>query len=611
MMCSLVTNQSGESRYTGSSSGFSIFSPKGIEWINSKTGDDSFRLMISHVSEDDHKWTNWKPEVFSHLFQRPIFRPLPPKEDALSLLSDYFTNFNCIIPLFYQPTFMHLVDRQYSPDPYPGTGWWASLNVALALAYRLRVMSGLDPAEEDEKGWDHLKNAMACFSELTMRSTDLLSVQALVGMALFLQGTPNPQPAYMLIASALRLAHSIGLHKKSTGFNLNPIEIEQRRRVFWIAYMLDKDVSLRSGQPPVQDDNDMSVEFPNFEDDDNGFIPLADGKGKMCYFKLLCEFSVIQGNVYQRMYSAKASRQSDGELLNTIGELDQQLEEWKDSIPIDFRPEHPIRASHTPLILNVVMLHFAYYNCLITVHRMSVQHGMWTSRLADYAAKGLNNPLDPEAKSDVKLMNLVVTFLSMLGHEAEQGGVHRMLGVCSEFCRVADSVIEKAESDNPSRRKRKNPDAQTSLKPAPTSPQPRPPEHLSPASAWASPYAPIGSSLAGSSSQAGSSPSLESMTFAHDHRAQSHETDFLGHFGLGMDGGGAAAAAGGMQPETPFGGSGIPQQPLVPPDLFALQMSLDWNWAEMSGGAYPSVENGNLDFSDPSLLHGSPRHQAR
>jgi len=40
---------------------------------------------------------------------------------------------------------------------------------------------------------------------------------------------------------------------------------------------------------------------------------------------------------------------------------------------------------------------------------------------------------------------------------------------------------------------------------------------------------------------------------------------------------------------------GIPfQQPLLPQDLYALPMSLDWEWAEMSGGAYPTVENGNF-----------------
>ena len=401
-MCSLITNSCGETRYIGSSSGFSIFSPKGIQWVNDKTGDNSFQHMIaSATSEEKQGWDQWKPEVFNDLFGRRIFKPLPGRQECFALLKDYFEHFNQMLPLFHEPTFMHLVDRHYSLEPYEGSGWWASLNVALAIAHRLRVMSNIVSPEEDEQAWGYLKNAMAVMTELTMRNTDLLSVQALLGMALFLQGTPNPQPSFFLVAAAIRLAHSIGLHKRGSGFNLNQVEDEQRKRVFWIAYLLDKDICLRSGRPPAQDDDDMNVELPSEDPPDKlGNIPLGkdepSGKKTMNLFRLNCMFAQIQSRVYKQLYSVKASRQSDGDLLNTIGELDAQLEKWKDSIPVDFRPEHEINASHTPLILHVVVLHFAYYNCLTTIHRMSVHHGYWTSRLSDYAIQGLNaRPLNP------------------------------------------------------------------------------------------------------------------------------------------------------------------------------------------------------------------------
>ncbi|KAG5927291.1 hypothetical protein E4U42_002383 [Claviceps africana] len=649
MMCSLVTNQAGETRYIGSSSGFSIFSPKGIQWVNSRTGDDSFAAMISEVSVDDHKWTNWKPEIFGDLFQRRVFRPLPPKHEALSLLQDYFENFNLMFPLYHQPTFMHLVERQYSADPYQGSGWWASLNCALAIAHRLRVMSNLVPQEEDEKAWAYLKNAMAVFPELTMRNTDLLSVQALLGMALFMQGTPNPQPASLLIAAAVRLSHSIGLHKRGTGFNLNPIEIEQRRRVFWIAYMLDKDLCLRSGRPAAQDDDDMNVELPDADPADNiGNIPLADGKSKMNLFRVMCEFTVIESRVYKKLYSTKASKRSDGELLNTISELDRELEDWKDSIPVDFRPEHEIKASHTPLILHIVMLHFTYYNCLTTIHRMSIHHGYWTSRLSNYALQGLNarplnprvfssaqlctaaarasiallkyvpqgdfscvwlilyfpvsalmtlfsnilqNPLDPHAKSDTRLMDLVVTFLSMLGHEAEQGGVHRMLAICSEFCRISKVVIERAEKEQSSRRKRKPTDAPKTTNSPSTTPWPGGP-------ATRTPTRNFSVSTSRDSNSAVPSPASTS-SFGHmatavpsSWRPQHDDTPLQnGHFDSYN-----TLAFGAMDvspPAVPLTVVRPFTQPLLPQDLFGLPATLDWTWSEMTGGAYPSVENGN------------------
>lgn len=138
--------------------------------------------MVQSAVVDDNKWLYWKPEIFSDIFARRVFKPLPSKEEAISLFRDFFDNFNTVLPLFHEPTFMHLVDRQYSPDPYEGSGWWACINIVLAVAYRLRVMSHLVPQDEDKKAWLYLKNAMGVLTELTMRNTDLLSVQALLGM---------------------------------------------------------------------------------------------------------------------------------------------------------------------------------------------------------------------------------------------------------------------------------------------------------------------------------------------------------------------------------------------------------------------------------------------
>lgn len=277
----------------------------------------------------------------------------------------------------------------------------------------------------------------------------------------------------------------------------------------------------------------------------------------------------------------------------------------------------------------------------------------------------LQNPLDPRARTDTKLLNVVVNFLSMLGHEAETGGVHRMLGVCSEFDRIAKVVIDKAEKDHASRRKRKNQD-QSSSKPTTNSnntnaadspsfnPNPIPPtssrpttarsvtpqangngmhaaaansqnqtqnqNHLSPPANGRSPPTTTNnnansyhSPMNGTMSQS-PSPGLAPTGWHGDFTPDSSEYNTfadMASFG-GMGGGGMGAGAmdtsGGGLGSPPLGGGlgggggGIFQQPMLPQDLFSLPMTLDWNWAEMSGGAYPSVENGN--FGDMDLSGG-------
>ncbi|KAI9889274.1 MAG: hypothetical protein M1814_005649 [Vezdaea aestivalis] len=653
MMCSLVTNNCGETRYLGSSSGFSIFSPKGIQWVNEKTGDSSFQEMITQASVEDSRLSYWKPEVFEDLFSHKKYKSLPPKAEAMSLLRDYFENFNCMFPLFHEPTFMHLVERHYSKDPYQGSGWWASFNVALAIAHRLRVMSNLVPHEEDEKAWGYLKNALGVLTELTMRNTDLLSVQALLGMALFLQGTPNPQPSFFLVSAAIRLSHSIGLHKRGSGFNLNPEESEQRKRVFWIAYMLDKDLCLRSGRPTAQDDNDFNVELPSADPKDNiGNIPLADGKSKINLFRLMATFALIESKVYKLLYSTKASKQSDGELLNTIGELDAELEEWKDDIPIDFRPEYEIQATHTPLMLHIVVLHFSYYNCLTTIHRMSVHHGYWTNRLVDYAVQGLNarplnprvftsaqvcvtaarasinlikyipqgdfacvwmilyfpvsalvtlfanilqNPQDPRARQDIRLMNIVVNFLGTLTRSQENGSIAKMLNVCTEFERIAKIVLEKSDKESSSRRKRKSQlDSELAAKgqaPATTS-VPRNASNLnvpgmSPPTngdtnglnvAFPSPMSGFSPSPSGEFNWMSSEFGAPGGTAAMSPPNGLSFSDVPGQ--IPTSGAGFLGASPGANPNT-F------QNPFVPQDLWQMPMTIEWDWADMTMGSMP------------------------
>lgn len=67
----------------------------------------------------------------------------------------------------------------------------------------------------------------------------------------------------------------------------------------------------------------------------------------------------------------------------------------------------------------------------------------------------LQNPSDTRARSDLKLINLVVSFLSMLSNDEGDRSVRRMQNVCAEFERIAKAVLDKADRENLSRRKRK------------------------------------------------------------------------------------------------------------------------------------------------------------
>lgn len=236
----------------------------------------------------------------------------------------------------------------------------------------------------------------------------------------------------------------------------------------------------------------------------------------------------------------------------------------------------------------------------------------------------LQNPLDPRARSDTRLLNMVVQFLSTLGQEVETGGVHRMLGICSEFERISKVMIERAEKENAGRRKRKNAEqsqahkstssssnangTQASKHPPPVhggsssvhtpratpgstnTPTPTPRQHnesLSPPSRTEGQgFSPM------TSTSPGAGEPTPAANWSADFGTSGDPMEFTSFADLTGFGQLNNQAPQPLQ-SPPAVGAGF-QQPLIPQDLYSLPMSFDWDWAEMSGGAYPSVENGNF-----------------
>jgi hypothetical protein len=221
----------------------------------------------------------------------------------------------------------------------------------------------------------------------------------------------------------------------------------------------------------------------------------------------------------------------------------------------------------------------------------------------------LQNPQDPRARSDVRLMNLVVNFLSMLGTEEENGGVKRMLGVCSEFERIAKVVLDKAERETSSRRKRKSHEDQAKAKDPQSAPQPRtpmPPHAQTPAGPVV--FSPNMHNQMNSQNGFGSSP----MGNSNGSPQGVWQPDF---------GNGSEYMTPNANSMTPFpeiqgytNGNEINsslnlntfQQPFVPQDLWQMPMTLEWDWADMTGGQYPSFENGIM--GDPNLHNSNNQH---
>ena len=290
---------------------------------------------------------------------------LPPKDTLLKLVEESFQGFYTAYPLFDKSHFMSVLDTVDTNIDDPGQ--WACVNVVLALIsqFQHEAPQGID--ELCDPGM-HFETAFALSGPLMTMHVSLWSIQALLGMALVIQGSPTQGPMSLLISAAMKLAHIMGLHRRCQNPNISHAEIEERKRVFWIAYSLDKDLSLQMGQPSAQDDDDMDVELPF---DDNSTSIYHDEVTASSLLNFRARLAMIQGRIYKRLYSVKASKEADAGRVVAATELEAMLHSWRASVPSGLIQEYQGQLNPPPTadgLQHPIILQLVYFNSLAMVY---------------------------------------------------------------------------------------------------------------------------------------------------------------------------------------------------------------------------------------------------
>ncbi len=190
--------------------------------------------------------------------------------------------------------------------------------------------------------------------------------------------TPSP-PALPLLVPAAPSPSPLP-HSPSTARHL--------RKLFWLCYMFDKEISLRTGQPPCIGDEYCDLTLPDgyldvqYQDeylrtnlshlDESLSTPLLPSDLRL---------SMLKSKACRLLYSAESLKKSDADLLRDIRELGEELEAWRQSVPEKHRPslslgtEKGVGAwiwrgqAEPPKSVRMVAVHLGYHYLLATIHQ--------------------------------------------------------------------------------------------------------------------------------------------------------------------------------------------------------------------------------------------------
>ncbi|KAI1875208.1 hypothetical protein JX265_004266 [Neoarthrinium moseri] len=349
------------------------------------SADDSSPPLLSSSGTVSEGLT---PETLDNSDPFNIF----PLNEVLPVIDAYFANFNSVLPLFHQPSFMTLLQEFYSNSTQKSRVAWGIINCVLAMGFRLTSRDA-DPVQHDfseRRSQECVANAQKALDDFIVRDEDTLGVQGMLALVLLYHASPHHRPASVLISTAVRLAHRLQLHTRSSHAHFTPDQAKQRDNIFWICYTLDKEISVKAKIPSVQLDIDVDIDLPGSSPLDNdGVLRSVDGLSNFNYFRSRVRLAYLQGKIYDSLYSFRSKKLSPDERKQRVVQLDKMLDEWRQTIPTPLQFEHMAQTLDKHAIVHMTTLQHHYLLCLVCIHGIYSVDSEWVKAIGEFGRRTL------------------------------------------------------------------------------------------------------------------------------------------------------------------------------------------------------------------------------
>ncbi|KAG0159909.1 hypothetical protein PDIDSM_7436 [Penicillium digitatum] len=238
-----------EPRYLGASSGIAI-TRLVMEMAKQNTDSKSIKDVVPEFTaqeikdafaEEDSKPTSKVYPMISSIPQPN----LPPKALTYKLIDLFVAKAQALLPLLHEPTFRQEVEEVFNGSADPCKNFQLRMVIAISMQKMSTEYAGLA---------DSYYLAALPYLEPTLKRMDLGALQCLVLIASYSIVTPTRTAAYWVVGTAAKLCQDLGLTEEATitkspcGIPLNPLEIDMRRRLFWIVSSMEFGLSHSLGR---------------------------------------------------------------------------------------------------------------------------------------------------------------------------------------------------------------------------------------------------------------------------------------------------------------------------------------------------------------------------
>lgn len=213
-----------------------------------------------------------------------------------------------MLPTLHEPSFRRDVDAVFSGSKDPCQNFQLRLVIAVSMQKVSTQYAGLA---------DSYYLAALPFLDDCIRRMDISTLQCFTLVAQYSLLTPTRTAAYWVVGVAVKLCQDLGLTdettimKSSTGRPLNFLEMDMRRRLFWIVTSMEYGLSHSLGRPSafcVSHDH-INVKFFETVDDryitPDGILPGSQPIMKKCIAIHFFKMRLLQAEIRRTLYLQK------------------------------------------------------------------------------------------------------------------------------------------------------------------------------------------------------------------------------------------------------------------------------------------------------------------
>ncbi|KAF2000508.1 hypothetical protein P154DRAFT_434860 [Amniculicola lignicola CBS 123094] len=200
----------------------------------------------------------------------PTFFVMPPKADAQRLVERYFDWAAPTHRFLHRPTIEKMLDEFYETQGEMRNKEDSAAKTALLLIVFAQAQAYMPPGSTGPD--NSARYFFASEHQLSKErgAVRLTSVQARLGQCFYLLTQSRINHCWSLFGTTAHLAYAIGLNRSrrsDASGTVDYIELENRRRLFWCAYTLDKFLAAALGRPMTFKDEDIDQELPSVVND--------------------------------------------------------------------------------------------------------------------------------------------------------------------------------------------------------------------------------------------------------------------------------------------------------------------------------------------------------